>query len=1592
MSCKLNPEVRNNEGQLVESKLFSQLTSLTKDRDMAKMLYAISQEPDFIKVHSINSPLFSNRKKGQVIMDTIFNNSTQDTTTKTVLAELSKYVEPNTDLSRLLEKLSGIDLKIVFEEEFKGDLSDAYMYISNHDTIHINADKIKKYPSAFFVTGILHEITHGYTLTQYTVNADFRMGIKQLFEEAKSLSNKLDMYGFTEEEEFISEIYTNPEFRKHIKSLDNSIWDRLVTLIRNILGKNINKESIYNKSLNLIENIIEETNEAIFNNQLDSYIEFSGTHWIKAPKETVLEFDENNEPTIESFAKVVGLDTLISDEANIAKYSKELDVNKNYKSVDEVITKVTAFNTEHSEYVASFTRENGHFKIKVETKNSENSEVAANLSKGIQVNNRLLAILNSIGFTVATDSTLTNIHGVFDPSNATTTAEGLKTVIRVANSIEGKEAISEEFAHLMIDGLMDQPLVQRLLKLVGNTGVVEEILGSSFDRYMELYQGDTNLMKKEAAGQLLSKYLKGENLKSMDKYSNIIERLWENIKRFIRKTTTQTIDSILQEANFNAKNLASQILNGDMSSKVDTELVLKADTLYQVDRATELLVNIANKALFNKKKKLSMYLGRKKSKTYNEGDIAEIKSFQKAIAEGDYYVGLAGFLNNAVKEITAANTRMDKLLTSHGASMVGTVSEQMQAARTLRDIRDFISAYKEPINEILNLSHAAKREGLEEELDMEKIAQMEVVAAQVKKIMGNLNKDYTNMSLSLVTNMLKPLLHGGQNVVIPFGKKKGQEISVELLLRTAEKDISFLNSWLDSAADSNDLLIALYDRAIKMAEAKVKEEYEVIEHALNKAHTILTQVHGVKGTTFMFETQDGLPSGFYISNIDHAKFYAAKDAFYKELISKELSEEAMNKETRKWDRIHTVMSEVDPSLGRWERIPKASLYPSDALNKLSSAQREYYDTFMKLKVELDSKVPEQHTYKYKAVQIRTDVTETIVTQITNPKKAIKTLLSSVTDGWVKREDDDEFGDAPIELDAQGNPIKVKQSLLKGKGTKTIVSVDFNGKKVNRLPVYYTRMIEDKERLSLDATGTLLAYGYMTTHFQEMGKIVDTLELGRDVMALRRVGQHKGDKAMAESVRVLGEDLKQDYTKSGEDSEIMKRFNVLMEQNVYGIQKVDEGTWNIFGHEIDKAKTADNIGAITSFTTLGFNMFSGINNVIVGKYQMALEGIAGEHFNMKDIAVADKNYYAGIAGVMGELGSYRTTSKLGLITEKFNVFQDFERDAKHKDYYKNTTIRVFGKGGVYFMQSAGEHYMQTRTLLAYMNNYKLVDSTGKKVSLFEAFEVNKESQSGIVVDAKLVLKQGLKKSDGSEFTEKDVADITLRVAKINQSMHGIYNNSDKSAIQRYALGRLAMIFRKWMMPHYNRRFKGEYYDVQMDQYKEGMYRSVNGFALAIISELREGQFKWGTAWQSMSDTEKANIKRATTEMATFFALSLTLFLMGSWKDDETWAGRMVQYFLRRLHLEIGTSFWPPMLVTDGMTILQSPTAGMKTFENLISVAKFWDAWDIIESGKYKDHSVYYRNNMRAIPLFNNIKKATEMGTEDYMFNMFTNTKH
>jgi hypothetical protein len=143
--------------------------------------------------------------------------------------------------------------------------------------------------------------------------------------------------------------------------------------------------------------------------------------------------------------------------------------------------------------------------------------------------------------------------------------------------------------------------------------------------------------------------------------------------------------------------------------------------------------------------------------------------------------------------------------------------------------------------------------------------------------------------------------------------------------------------------------------------------------------------------------------------------------------------------------------------------------------------------------------------------------------------------------------------------------------------------------------------------------------------------------------------------------------------------------------------------------------------------------------------------------------------------------------------------------------------------LFFLNNCGEHYLQTRTFLAIANRIKL-KLNGKDIKLLDAYDVVKDS-NGI---SRLELKEGVTKQDGTAFTSRDVMMLSRKSSRINQKMFGIYNMDDANALQQYAVGRLVIMYRKWITPSMNRRFGGRNFSFETQMMDEGYYRTAGSF--------------------------------------------------------------------------------------------------------------------------------------------------------------------
>lgn len=1260
-----------------------------------------------------------------------------------------------------------------------------------------------------------------------------------------------------------------------------------------------------------------------------------------------LQLDHLNEPTVASLLKETNLGSIISEEkvlkklnTDIGYYKKNqnraaLNINNN-SNYQKLLKKAIDFN-KNSEYKDSYvadviqiqdTESSGiYIGVKIFKRDKMHSINASNMEYNYNLNVKLRSILKSKGVSIGALNDLEKrmqVNGVTDFSVAEKTANGLIEMIRLDDGELGEKALPEEFSHFAIEALGDSPLVNRLLTVLRNNNLVKEILGDEYDAYVMFYKGDETKLAKEAAGKLLAKHLLKQEEIPNKPYKTLLGRLISAVKSFFKSWKASDIQRAKAEANVHSGKLASDILNGRTDRELDIKNIGTSDEFYQVKdrikRDKKLLKSILN----NELKRLKIYEKRNPDSKFSNNQHNLIDTLSIKLDAGKDIEGIYIFLDRALDELQKVSSKLSALKSDDKGMSLN------EKSIILRNVRNYIYSYKNITNDIrVALLDEEKYE------DNKYGAKVKNILDSVTILISNLNINYETAAKPVFMEFLRPFM--GNSIVVPFGKYKGKVMKLETLIEEADNDISFFDMFLDSMADSSDHMLRALGSIVNQSKDKARLNTIDTKKEL-EALTIELEQAGVKDTEWMFERDsNGRLTGNYISEINYSiyreerhKMYEALEAKYgKNPVGKEAS--LYSEERREWYKNN--METIDG-----EKIPLKSKYGNDSFKNLSPVKKKYYDAIMEIKAHLDSQLPAKAIKLHNAVKIRKDLIERVKGS-EGVKSGASQVWESVKDSFIRRTDDVGFSD---------------------RNTVT----DFEGNEVQSLPIYFTNLKkgEDPNDISTDIVSTLTSYASMAYDYNEMNRIIDTLELGRDILKKREIIQTKGDKPLIEKFKILEKKVRYKFTKSGEGTNFVDRLNSFFEMQIYSKYMKDEGT---FGKtNIDKAKVANFVNSATALNSLAVNALSGISNIATGKVMMRIESFSGEFFNESNTIRADREYAAHLPEFLGSIGNRVKTNKLALWDEKFNVLQDYEESVRELNFDRKTWFsKMMNTSTLFVMNNAGEHWMQNRTSLALADTYKMKSPEGKIVSLWDAMEVVYLNPKNKKLGATLEVKEGYTKEDGSAFDRKDVTKFSRKAIAINQRMHGIYNSLDKAAIQRLAIGRMGMLFRKWIKPSINRRFKSTAYNFDLESWTEGYYRTSGRFVLNLIKDLRKSQFELGARWDELDDTEKSNIKRALTEVVHFVAISLVLGLL-EWPDDKdrSWLIKMAEYQTRRLYTEIGVLIPGKSMITEGLRIIKSPAPGINTMENVLDLTKLLNYYNYtkeLESGRFKGHSVAYK---------------------------------
>lgn len=1264
-----------------------------------------------------------------------------------------------------------------------------------------------------------------------------------------------------------------------------------------------------------------------------------------------LVLDENNEPTLRSLLQLSpSLRNIITERKVLEKLNRDIGYYKkgmdrpalwvknseNYKKLTDKARNFNLNSDFRDEYIANivdiYDNESSRIfmGVKVEKKNKLNSIRADKMEYNESLNEKLRDILSSHGVSIGALTDLERrmgINGVTDFDQARSAAEGLVELIRLADGIQGEKALPEEFAHFALEAMGNSnPLVNRLINLIASNNLASEIIGEDYETYSELYGQDEARLAKEAAGKLLAKHLLQAEAIPVKPYRNLLQRVISSIKNFFKGLTASSIQRAMKQADKGFGTIARDILDGNLDDTISVSNITESQTFYNATERVKRDKKLLQSIIKNELKRLKVYEARNPNSTFGASQKLLINRLEAELADNNEIEGIYSFADNTLDLLSKLDTRLITLQNTPASSL-------NERAKVLRDIRNYLYSYKHIADDI--------REAL---IDEERYAdnrygqRVRVLMDNVTTLLGDLFIKYNNVSMPLFVSFIKPFV--GESITIPFGKWKGKVIQAEDLVKMADEDISFFDRWLDSMADSSDYMLKVMDQAVKKSKENARLQTIDVMKQLQTAAIKLEQA-GVKTTDWMFERDsEGNLTGNYISEINQALFKEKVREMFQRLNEK-YGRNPVGDDAKAYNKERQAWFDANMEIVNGKKVPKMSIYGSKVFQGLSNAQREYYDTVMAIKSQLDSYLPDKYTTLTNAVKIRKDLLERVKAS-DGVKSGVRQVWEDIKDQFIRRSDDTEFGDRATVKDFEENEVQV-------------------------LPIYFTKLKEGESAndISTDVTSTLTAYAAMANDFNEMNKVIDVLELGRDILRDNlEIGRTRAGKPLTERFKSMGRTIESRVIKSKDDRRIIQRLNDFFEMQVYGRYMADEGT---FGNtKIDKGKVANFVNRMTSLNTLALNVLSGISNVATGKVMMRIESLSGEFFSEKDTIIADREYGKAMPSFLAELGNRVKTSKLALWSELFNVLQEYESDVREVNFDRKTWFTKMGNSSaLFFMNNAGEHWMQHRTSLALANRYKMKDPNGKIVSLWDAMEVVYIDPNNKALGAKLQLKQGYTKEDDTEFTKDDIIKFGRKSAAINQRMHGIYNKLDRSAVQRLAIGRMGVMFRKWIKPSLNRRFKSATYNFDMEAWTEGYYRTTGRFLTQLAKELKEGQFALAANWNNLTNTEKANIKRAATEVGHFLAVALIIGLM-DWSDDKDrpWLVKMAEYQARRLYTELGSMIPGPQMVREGLKIVKSPAAGVNTIEDALDLIGLMNPYNyevfageeaLLQSGRYKGES-------------------------------------
>lgn len=428
-----------------------------------------------------------------------------------------------------------------------------------------------------------------------------------------------------------------------------------------------------------------------------------------------------------------------------------------------------------------------------------------------------------------------------------------------------------------------------------------------------------------------------------------------------------------------------------------------------------------------------------------------------------------------------------------------------------------------------------------------------------------------------------------------------------------------------------------------------------------------------------------------------------------------------------------------------------------------------------------------------------------------------------------------------------------------------------------VPVMFRQKI-DSDKKSRDLGSGLLEFAaYANNHAELSAALPETRLLQEQIKYVRK---ENGEVVPREFISSNGKGKV-----FGENSNAFKMTQIVIDMQLKGemkketmkpiplkFLKIYDKDGNQIGYKQIRIEALVDLGlALNSLLRIGLSPITAIANVMFGDMANIIEAVGGKHFTFGELHSASNIFFRQV--------SYTNSDKSSLMHSwliKLNPLQELaDYDLGENltaDKKKISSEKMLEK--MYAMQKRGELYLQSRTMLAMLIHEGYMNADGTNTA------------------------------KGDAITEKESAELSNKIQKLNAQIHGRYSQREAATLQQMVLFRAAIQFKKWIPAAIEARFgDAKEWDDRLQSATEGRYRSAsrNIFRSGSVSNTFSNIFlpiissEKALAKGNMTAVEIYNMRKNIAELIMIG--TILLISAGLKGDDDERKKRMRNPFIK-----------------------------------------------------------------------------------------------